>query len=314
MADEIKKATKKTVSKKVAVKKAPSKKKAVAKKKAVTKKKAVAKKVIAKPAVEAKAGQGAASNKTPVMVPSSDDAGTVTSEAGGKSSERKKALADKILSATGSKPVSPGDEKVQMKSEDNTKKTSDETGDKPGAKADPASNSQTVEGLERPIMDMSCMEDFRKTFEASAKRWEIVVYPSLLAFIFLAAIGFYMVYMLTGSVNRIANNIEGVGDNMTTITTHMADMSTEIKTMTVEVKALNNRMKVITDEMHKISADVSYQVGAMDSIVVNMTGINQSTADMAVTMHQMQRDTAIMGYNIHSASGPMRLMNNFMPW
>ena len=36
----------------------------------------------------------------------------------------------------------------------------------------------------------ACMDKFANSFEASARRWELVVYPSLLAFIVLAAYGF----------------------------------------------------------------------------------------------------------------------------
>lgn len=39
----------------------------------------------------------------------------------------------------------------------------------------------------------SCLDKFSRTFEASARRWELVVYPSLLAFIILAAYGFFLI-------------------------------------------------------------------------------------------------------------------------
>ena len=53
----------------------------------------------------------------------------------------------------------------------------------------------------------SCMDKFATTFEASARRWELVVYPSLLAFIVLAAYGFYLIYTLTGDISRLARSM-----------------------------------------------------------------------------------------------------------
>ena len=68
-------------------------------------------------------------------------------------------------------------------------------------------------GLDRNVSDMSggmvaCLDKFSRTFEASARRWELVVYPSLLAFIVLAAYGFFLIYTLANDVGRMARSIE----------------------------------------------------------------------------------------------------------
>ena len=41
-------------------------------------------------------------------------------------------------------------------------------------------------------------------FTESARRWEMIVYPSLVAFIILAAYGFFLIYSLTSDVTRVA--------------------------------------------------------------------------------------------------------------
>ena len=62
-----------------------------------------------------------------------------------------------------------------------------------------------VAGDEALPLDMAaCMDKFARTFEASARRWELIVYPSMLAFIVLAAYGFFLIYTLTGDVGRLA--------------------------------------------------------------------------------------------------------------
>ena len=54
-----------------------------------------------------------------------------------------------------------------------------------------------------------------QTFETSAKRWELIVYPSLFAFIILAAYGFYLVFSLAKDVHYLAISVDsndGVGE------------------------------------------------------------------------------------------------------
>ena len=48
------------------------------------------------------------------------------------------------------------------------------------------------------------LERFLQTFERSARRWEPVAYPVLLAFIVLAGYGFFPVYSLTADMQRIS--------------------------------------------------------------------------------------------------------------
>lgn len=302
MADDDK-AEKKTVAKKATVKKATTSKKTVARKKTVAKKKPVAK----------QAPKAAAADAEPkaVATPAVPEQKPVDS----KSPEEKKALADKILSVTGAKtdagdepkdkmmPKAPADEDTVAAG----KEPQPESAQNEDKKAEQVSQVAPIQ-VQKPADDMSsCMEDFRKTFEASARRWEIIVYPSLLAFVLLAAIGFYMVFMLTGSVGSIADNIYGVGNNMNQVSVNMT-------TMTTQISELNERMAEVNAQMAQISADVSHQVKSMDAVVAHMGGMNQSTMAMSATMQQMRHDTATMGYNMHSASGPMRFMNSFMPW
>lgn len=331
MADD-NKASKKAVAKKASVKKTVASKKVVARKKAVAKKTAVSKKKVSVSKADQPVKDAAQDTPTPAATETTSTAKAGAAmqttaaddkQASAKNAEEKKALADKILAVTGGKPDvaatsdagaksqsetpsgSAGNKEsvVATKVEQKKAEATDKSEDKPSS-----GRSQPVIPMMSPEEDMSsCMEDFRKTFEASAKRWEIIVYPSLLAFIFLAAIGFYMVYMLTGSVSRIADNIDGVGNNMNQVSINMTSM-------TRQIDELNERMKAVTGHMEQISSDVSHQVKSMDAVVAHMGGMNQSTRVMSATMQQMQRDTAIMGYDMHSASRPMRFMNSFMPW
>ena len=75
---------------------------------------------------------------------------------------------------------------------------------------------------------VACMDKFARSFEASARRWELVVYPSLLAFIVLAAYGFFLIYTLTNDVGRLARSIETMVVSMDNIVTDLHAVSSNV--------------------------------------------------------------------------------------
>jgi len=120
------------------------------------------------------------------------------------------------------------------------------------------------------------METLSKAFTASARRWEMIVYPSLFAFILLAAYGFYLIFSLTQDAHQMAKNMQQISKNMT----------------------------VISESMILVSRNTNKQAAAMDKIVVNMNNMNAS-------MNQMRHDMSVMNYSV---SRPMNKINSFMPW
>jgi len=120
------------------------------------------------------------------------------------------------------------------------------------------------------------METLSNAFTASAKRWEMIVYPSLFAFILLAGYGFYLIYSLTQDAHQMAKNMQQISDNMI----------------------------VVSESMIAVSQNTNQQTAAMRDIVVNMNNMNAS-------MNQMRHDMSVMNYNV---SRPMSKINSFMPW
>ncbi len=86
------------------------------------------------------------------------------------------------------------------------------------------------------------IDHLSQSFEASAKRWELIVYPSLFAFIILAAYGFYLVFSLANDVHYLAISVDS---NMT---------------------VLASSMQVISDNMRQISANIRAMSGSVDSM------------------------------------------------
>ena len=144
-------------------------------------------------------------------------------------------------------------------------------------------------------------------FENSARRWELVVYPSLFAFIILAAYGFYLVYSLAKDVHYLAisvdTNMTVLAGNMQTVSENMGDLSANVRTMAVSVESINNRVATLEPLL--------VNVGSMDKAMQSITAATQA---MTVSTHNMRNDMVFMNRSIRDVSRPMSFMNSFMPW
>lgn len=127
------------------------------------------------------------------------------------------------------------------------------------------------------------MDELTKTFTASARRWEMFVYPSMFAFILLSIYGFFLIYSLTGDVSTVANKMESISDNMQAVVLNMNTISKNMVVMT-----------------HTVDS----QSASMHEMTMHMRDIN-------ISMNQMRYDLSIMN---HSVSKPMSFMNSFLPW
>ncbi|EXJ15330.1 hypothetical protein [Imhoffiella purpurea] len=136
-----------------------------------------------------------------------------------------------------------------------------------------------------------------QAFETSAKRWELIVYPSLFAFIILAAYGFYLVFSLAKDVHYLAisvdTNMTVMASNMQSISDRMSQMSSDVRTMTVSVDSM------------------ARDVNALEPMLVSMQDMDRAIQNMTVSTSSMRQDMAVMNQSI---SRPMNFMNWFMPW
>ena len=136
-----------------------------------------------------------------------------------------------------------------------------------------------------------------QAFETSAKRWELIVYPSLFAFIILAAYGFYLVFSLAKDVHYLAisvdSNMTVLASNMQSISDNVGQMSANVRTLAVSVES--------------ISRDVS----TLEPMLTSMETIDDAIQSMTFSTAHMRDDMAVMNRSI---SRPMSMMNWFMPW
>ncbi len=148
---------------------------------------------------------------------------------------------------------------------------------------------------------------FLDTFERSARRWEMVVYPAMFAFIILAGYGFFLIYSLTNNMNTIAQSFDPkMAQNMNTLAANMQEMTDNIALMTDEVHNMSAEMKMISGQMTYLSS--------MRPIADQMAQMDYSIQRMSNNFEIMRYDMSAMNRNIHDISRPMNLIDKFVPW
>jgi len=147
------------------------------------------------------------------------------------------------------------------------------------------------------MRDIHAMERLSRAFESSAKRWELIVYPSLFAFIILASYGFYLVYSLAQDVHYLSRSVD---KNMTTLAGNMQTVSNTMESLNQEVSNMSGHVYVIAK-----------RVSTLEPILTNMDSMNRSMQSMTYTTHNIRNDMAYMNDNV---TRPMSFMNRILPW
>lgn len=166
------------------------------------------------------------------------------------------------------------------------------------------------------------LADFARTFQASARRWELLVYPAVLVFLVMGLSGFWLIYSLTRDMHTLAQHVDPLmADNMGDMSKEIAELSSNISAMNGAIQQMTaniNRMDVnlhsmngsiVAVETHMM--DISRKLNTLEPILGTMTQMNQSMRSMTVSTGVMSRDMSHMNYNF---ARPMSFMNTFFPW
>ena len=161
------------------------------------------------------------------------------------------------------------------------------------------------------------MERFLLAFERSARRWEMIVYPAMFAFMLLAGYGFYLIYSLTNDMRVIAQNLDpNMGLHMSRLSGDMEKMTSTISRMSDNVHEMAGTMDVMAQSTTSMSSDTATMsqrmnyLTMMESIANQMTTMNQGIHGMNVNMDMMRQDVAGM----RNAVRPMSMFGNMMPF
>jgi len=163
--------------------------------------------------------------------------------------------------------------------------------------ADTNEKDRVIEPPANAELNAYAIDRLSQTFENSARRWELIVYPSLFAFIILAAYGFYLVFSLAKDMHYLVISVDS---NMTVMSSNMQAMSDNVSQMSANVRTM-------AVGVESISRDVS----TLEPMLTSMETIDQAIQSMTFTTSNMRDDMAVMNRSI---SRPMSFMNWVMPW
>ena len=149
------------------------------------------------------------------------------------------------------------------------------------------------------------LERLANTFDSSAKRWEMVVYPSLFAFVLLAGYGFFLIYRLTHDISTLSTSV-----------THMAVIvSDSMPRMTKDLNVMTGSIDNMTGNIDGMTGEITSMSGQMDSLTPmsnNIQSMTHNIGNMNRSVYGMQRD--MHGMNRTVSSGPFGMMNDVMPF
>ncbi len=190
------------------------------------------------------------------------------------------------------------------------------------------------------------ISDFAKSFDKSARRWELIVYPSLFAFIILAMYGFFLIYSLTQDIRTMASSIDpqmglnmgnlsvsisNLSNNVALMSTHLEYISDNMETMSVDMQSMAENMEHMTDSITAMDKNVSVMSASVTDMSGNVFTMNTTMEDMSVkldslhpisanvanmttAMHNITGAVNAMSYDLNGAVRPMSNINRFMPW
>jgi len=154
------------------------------------------------------------------------------------------------------------------------------------------------------------MDRFVRVFEASARRWELIVYPAMLAFVVLAAYGFFLIYTLSKDINSLAQGMDPeMGKHLSDISQSVIYLSENVRTMTRRVYHMSESVEDMAGKMTALE-HLKPMLVNMHGMNTSMNGMNQEMRHMNMTGDAMRYEMGNMGHSLK----PMNFMNNFMPW
>jgi hypothetical protein len=167
----------------------------------------------------------------------------------------------------------------------------------PGVQA--RASSTNAQPFTDAYLAAECLDRFTRNFAESSRRWEMVVYPSLFAFIVLAAYGFFLIYSLSHDIHN---------------------MTREVQRLTITVGTMLDDMDLVAANMQAVSGtmdQVSRKMDALQPMLKSVESLDRSAESMSVTTsamgHQLGFINAHMWHMNHNFT-PRGMMTNFMRW
>jgi len=156
----------------------------------------------------------------------------------------------------------------------------------------------------------NAMDRFVRAFESSTRRWELVMYPAMLAFGLLAAYGFFLIYSLSKDVGIMAQAMDPeLGKHLSEISESVIYLSENMRTMTRRVYHMSDSVETMADKMEAME-HMEPMLANMYGISHSMDSMNKEAYTMILSMYGMRYDMGEMSHSMR----PLGSINNIMPW
>lgn len=167
-----------------------------------------------------------------------------------------------------------------------------------------AKEKKATDDHEQVLANAEGIDRLASTFESSARRWELIVYPSLFAFIILASYGFYLIFSLSHDIASMTRSITALTEN---VDRNMDIMANKVSLMSGNVDSMNGHI----DTMSTHVSEMSVKMDNLDHMRVSMDQMNMASQSMARSTDSIQHTMGALNYNV---GRPMSQMGSFMPW
>jgi len=162
------------------------------------------------------------------------------------------------------------------------------------------------------------LTDFARHFQASARRWERMVYPAIFVFGILGVSGFWLIYSLTEDMHDMSLRIDPL------MAENLASMAGSVETLTQSVASMDRQILHMANKLDNMDRHISEITGTIADMQQNMAQVSQklntlhpllaTIADMNQAMKAMTVNTGVMTRDVNNMSRPMSMLPGFQPW
>ncbi len=138
------------------------------------------------------------------------------------------------------------------------------------------------------------LHELEKREESSTRRMQLLVYPSMVAFIILAAYGFYLVNSLTKDVHRMADSVSMMSDSV----------QKNMDVISENTTAMSDKMTFLVNNTRDMNENMTDLVGTTGKMSTSVDHLSTYTGNMQQDMWSLNR----------SISKPLNMFNKFIPW
>lgn len=164
--------------------------------------------------------------------------------------------------------------------------------------------------------------EMAKAMTQGIKKWERVLYPMMVAFIILAAYGFYLIVSITKDMHHVSQNMSTISENMMQMTANVAKLTNQVNQ---RMESIDNTMQNMHSSMNQLNNHVKNMDQGFLEATQAMQRIDTTLTNMNNTLNGIHQSVYFMGYSANnmsanlselngSISTPMNSINSMLPW